>query len=238
MSKNDFILKAEELHKSYRMGATEVKVLKGANLNIKKGEFVAIIGASGSGKSTLLHILGALDKPSSGVVTFEKRDLSRFRAGQLNKFRNKMVGFVFQFYHLLDELSVLENVFLPAMTSKSMIGWLACRRQAKNRAKELLAQLGLAERIKHKPYQLSGGERQRVAIGRALMNEPRLLLADEPTGNLDSATGNGILDVLETLNRAGQTIVMVTHDERIARRAGRTVTLVDGKIEHKNSNNL
>ena len=237
MSKDDFILKAEGLHKSYRMGATEVRVLKGVNLNIKKGEFVAIIGASGSGKSTLLHILGALDKPSSGVVTFEKQDLSRFRAGKLNRFRNKMVGFVFQFYHLLDELSVLENVFLPAMTGKSIIGWFACRRQAKNRAKELLAQMGLAERIKHKPYQLSGGERQRVAIGRALMNEPNLLLADEPTGNLDSATGNGILDVLETLNRAGQTIVMVTHDERIAQRAGRTVILADGKIEHKNSNN-
>ncbi|MHC4438683.1 MAG: ABC transporter ATP-binding protein [Planctomycetota bacterium] len=238
MSKDDFILKAEGLHKSYRMGATEVKVLKGVNLNIKKGEFVAIIGASGSGKSTLLHILGALDKPSSGVVTFEKRDLNRLRAGQLNRFRNKMVGFVFQFYHLLDELSVLENVFLPAMTGKSIIGWFACRRQANDRAKELLAQLGLAERIKHKPYQLSGGERQRVAIARALMNEPTLLLADEPTGNLDSATGNGILDVLETLNRAGQTVVMVTHDDRIAQRAGRIVTLADGKIEHKNSNNL
>jgi lipoprotein-releasing system ATP-binding protein len=238
MSKDDFILKAEELHKSYRMGATEVRVLKGVNLNIKKGEFVAIIGASGSGKSTLLHILGALDKPTKGMVKFEQRDLSRFRAGELNRFRNRMVGFVFQFYHLLDELSVLENIFLPAMTGRSIIGWLVCRRQAKNRAKELLVQLGLAERAKHKPYQLSGGERQRVAIGRALMNEPRLLLADEPTGNLDSATGNGILEVLEKLNRAGQTIVMVTHDERIAQRAGRIVTLVDGKIEHKNTSNL
>ncbi|HUT47208.1 MAG TPA: ABC transporter ATP-binding protein [Sedimentisphaerales bacterium] len=238
MSKDDFILKAEGLHKSYRMGATEVQVLKGVNLNVKKGEFVAIIGASGSGKSTLLHILGALDKPTSGVVTFEKQDLRRFRAGKLNRFRNRMVGFVFQFYHLLDELSVLENVFLPAMTSKSIIGWFACRRQVKTRAKELLAQMGLAERIKHKPYQLSGGERQRVAIGRALMNEPRLLLADEPTGNLDSTTGNGILEVLEKLNRAGQTIVMVTHDERIAQRAGRIVTLVDGKIEHKNTSNV
>ena len=235
MSKDDFILKAEGLHKSYRMGATEVRVLKGVNLNVRKGEFVAIIGASGSGKSTLLHILGALDKPSRGFVKFEKRDLSRFRAGELNRFRNKMIGFIFQFYHLLDELSVLENVFLPAMTGRSIAGWLVCRRQAKNRAKELLAQLGLVERIRHKPYQLSGGERQRVAIGRALMNEPKLLLADEPTGNLDSATGNGILEVLEKLNKAGQTIVMVTHDERIAQRAERIVTLVDGKIEHKKS---
>jgi len=141
-----------------------------------------------------------------------------------------MVGFVFQFYHLLDELSVLENVFLPAMASKSVVGWLACRRWAKDRARQLLAQLGLSDRANHKPYQLSGGERQRVAIGRALMNEPELLLADEPTGNLDSATGNSILDVLEKLNRAGQTIVMVTHDESLAQRAGRIIKLVDGKI--------
>jgi ABC-type lipoprotein export system ATPase subunit len=232
MSKNEFILEAEELHKSYRMGATQVSVLKGVDLAVNKGEFVAIVGASGSGKSTLLHILGALDKPNKGIVKFEKRDLSRFNGGELNKFRNKTVGFVFQFYHLLDELSVLENVYLPAMTGRSVAGWFACRRWAKNRAGELLAQLGLAERAKHKPYQLSGGERQRVAIGRALMNEPKLLLADEPTGNLDSVTGNGILDVFERLNRTGQTVIMVTHDERIAQRAGRIVTLVDGRIEH------
>ena len=230
MSNDDFILKTGGIYKSYRMGAAEVSVLKGVDLAVKKGEFVAIVGASGSGKSTLLHILGALDKPDKGVVTFEGRDLSRFSAGELNRFRNKMVGFVFQFYHLLDELSVLENVFLPAMASKSIVGWFVCRRWAKQRAGELLAQLGLRGRSNHKPYQLSGGERQRVAIGRALMNEPRLLLADEPTGNLDSATGNGILRVFEKLHRAGQTIVMVTHDERIAQRAGRIVTLVDGKI--------
>jgi ABC-type lipoprotein export system ATPase subunit len=231
MSKDNSILRAAGIHKSYRMGATQVKVLKGVNLAVKKGEFAAIIGASGSGKSTLLHILGALDKPNKGVVSFENRDLSGFGAGELNRFRNKTVGFVFQFYHLLDELSVLENVFLPAMASRSILGWFACRRWARGRARELLGQLGLAERANHKPYQLSGGERQRVAIGRALMNEPTLLLADEPTGNLDSATGNGILDVLERLNRAGQTVVMVTHDERIARRAGRIVTLTDGKIK-------
>jgi len=141
-----------------------------------------------------------------------------------------MVGFVFQFYHLLDELSVLENVYLPTMASKSVAGWLACRKQAKERAKELLAQLGLDERAGHKPYQLSGGERQRVAVGRALMNEPELLLADEPTGNLDSVTGNGILDVLEKLNKAGQTIIMVTHNEGIAKRARRIIKLIDGKI--------
>jgi len=238
MSDNDFILKAEGIYKSYRMGATKVTVLKGVDLAVKKGEFVAIVGASGSGKSTLLHIMGALDKPDKGFVKFEGRDLSRHSSGELNRFRNKMVGFVFQFYHLLDELSVLENVFLPVMAGKSVVGWLGCRRWAKSRAKELLEQFGLSQRTKHKPYQLSGGERQRVAIGRALMNEPRLLLADEPTGNLDSATGNGILEVLEKLNSLGQTIVMVTHDERIARRAGRIVTLVDGKIEDKSIKDL
>lgn len=230
LSESDSMLKVEGLHKSYHMGATEVKVLKGVDLAVKKGEFVAIIGASGSGKSTLLHIMGALDKPDKGAVKFENRNMSRFGGGELNRFRNRAVGFVFQFYHLLDELSVLENVFLPAMVGKSIVGWFACRKEAKKRAAQLLAQLGLAERARHKPYQLSGGERQRVAIGRALMNEPRLLLADEPTGNLDSATGNGILEVLERLNEAGQTIVMVTHDDRIAHRAGRTVLLADGKI--------
>ena len=233
MGKDDYILKAEGLYKSYRMGETEVSVLKGVDLSVEKGEFVAIVGASGSGKSTLLHILGALDKPDKGVVRFEGRDLSRYRNNELNRFRNKMVGFVFQFYHLLDELNVLENVFLPAMASKGVIGWLGLRLWAKKRAAELLGRLGLSERARHKPYQLSGGERQRVAICRALMNEPRILLADEPTGNLDSATGNSILEVFEKLNRAGQTIVMVTHNEGIAQRAGRIVTLADGKIEHK-----
>ncbi len=163
MSKDDFILKTEGIYKSYRMGAAEVSVLKGVDLAVRKGEFVAIIGDSGSGKSTLLHILGALDKPNKGVVSFEGVDLSRIANRELNKFRNKMVGFVFQFYHLLDELSVLENVFLPAMVSKGVVGWLASRRWAKKRAGELLAQLGLGERVNHKPYQLSGGERQRVA---------------------------------------------------------------------------
>ena len=153
------------------------------------------------------------------------------RSWELNRFRNEMVGFVFQFYHLLDELDVLENVFLPTMVSRGIVGWLATRKAARERALKLLEQLGLQDRARHKPYQLSGGERQRVAIGRALMNEPRLLLADEPTGNLDSTTGNGILKVLERLHQAGQTIVMVTHDERVARRAQRVITLADGKVK-------
>ena len=231
MSEENFILKTEGLYKSYRMGAAKVRVLKGVDLAVKKAEFVAIVGASGSGKSTLLHILGMLDKPNKGTVKFEGRDLSGLTPRQLNRFRNKMVGFVFQFYHLLDELSVLENVFLPAMVSKSIIGWLMSRRRTESRAQELLVRLGLGDRAGHKPYQLSGGERQRTALARALMNEPKLILADEPTGNLDSTTGNGILDVLEELNRAGQTIIMVTHDERVAQRAQRIITLADGKIK-------
>jgi len=233
MSENDFILQAAGVYKSYKMGAAEVCVLKGIDLAVKKGEFLTIVGASGSGKSTLLHILGSLDRPDKGAVKFEGRDLSRHSGRELNLFRNKTVGFVFQFYHLLDELNVLENVYLPAMVSKGMVGWLGSRKQAKRRAEELLAELGLSERAGHKPYELSGGERQRVAIGRALMNEPKVLLADEPTGNLDSATGNGILKVLEKLNKAGQTIVMVTHDERIAQRAGRIIMLADGRIVNK-----
>ncbi len=233
MSSDDSILTAEGLYKSYRMGAAKVEVLKGVDLNVKRGEFVAIVGASGSGKSTLLHILGALDKPDKGTVSFDGQNINTLSERELNKFRNKKVGFVFQFYHLLDELDIVENVFLPKMASKGILAWFASRRGAKSRAKSLLARLGLSERESHKPYQLSGGERQRVSIARALMNEPRLLLVDEPTGNLDSETGNGILTVFEELHRAGQTIVMVTHDERIAQRTGRIITLEDGKIENK-----
>ncbi len=231
MSENDFIIEAKAIHKTYRMGAAEVKVLKGAEVAVRRGEFVAIVGASGSGKSTLLHILGALDRPDKGEVCFEGRKLSGMSGRELNRYRNKMVGFVFQFYHLLDELNVLENVILPAMVPVGMLRWISMRGAVKRHGRELLKEVGLGERARHKPYQLSGGERQRVAIGRALVNEPRLLLADEPTGNLDSATGNGILELLERLNRAGQTIVMVTHDERVARRAGRIITLADGRIK-------
>jgi lipoprotein-releasing system ATP-binding protein len=230
MSEAPVILKADNVHKSYRMGATRVVVLKGVELAVRQGEFVAVVGASGSGKSTLLHLLGGLDRPDQGRIQFQGRDVNRMGARELNRYRNERVGFVFQFYHLLDELNVLENVILPAMVARGVLGWLVARHAARRRGERLLDQLGLRERARHKPYQLSGGERQRVAIGRALMNEPRLLLADEPTGNLDSATGNGILEVFETLNQAGQTIVLVTHDERVARRAQRTITLADGRV--------
>jgi len=231
MSRDEYLIKSEKVFKSYQMGITRVQVLKGVDIAVKKGEFVAVVGASGSGKSTLMHILGALDKPNKGKVVFDGRNLDNFNERELNRFRNKMVGFVFQFYHLLDELNVLENVYLPAMISKGLVGWLGGKKVAKKRAKELLERFKLAERMNHKAYQLSGGERQRVAIARALMNQPQLLLADEPTGNLDSETGNGILEVFEELNQSGQTIVMVTHDERVAKRAGRIVILEDGKIK-------
>jgi len=209
---------------------TNLEVLKGVDLEVKRGRFLAIIGASGSGKSTLLHILGTLDRPDEGKVSFEGNDVARLSNGKLNRLRNKKIGFVFQFYHLLDELNVVENIALPAMVASGTLSWLKSAKTVKKRASELIETLGIAERAGHKPYQLSGGERQRVAIGRALINQPQVLLADEPTGNLDSETGNGILDVFDKLRQAGQTIVMVTHDKRIAERADKVITLVDGKI--------
>ncbi len=232
---DNYILQSQNIHKSYRMGPSQVKVLRGVNIEVKAGEFVAIVGSSGSGKSTLLHILGALDRPDEGTVRFDGSALDTLSSSRLNKFRNKKVGFIFQFYHLLDELNVMENVYLPAMAAKSVIGWLGSRKAAKDRAKALLEQLGLGARITHKPYQLSGGERQRVAIARALMNAPPLLLADEPTGNLDWTTGNDILRVFVDLNKKGQTIIMVTHDQRIAQTADRIMVLTDGKIAGKDA---
>jgi len=233
MSDSGIMVEAQDVSKSYPMGSVRVDVLKGAGLSVKQGQFVAIIGASGSGKSTLLHLLGGLDRPDKGRVCFRGQDIGRLRSSRLDRYRNQTVGFVFQFYHLLEELNILENVLMPAMAGKGVFQWLACRSDARKRARTLIETMGLAHRVKHKPFQLSGGERQRVAIARALMNQPELLLADEPTGNLDSATGNGILEGLERLHQAGQTVVMVTHDSRIAQRASRVITLLDGRIVEK-----
>lgn len=230
MKKNNYIVKSKDVYKSYRMGTNLITVLKGVDLEVKKGEFVSIVGASGSGKSTLLHILGGLDKQDTGEVYFDNREISRMGSRQINQLRNKKVGFVFQFYHLLEELNVLENVMLAAMSSSSLPGWLRIRKKAKSRAGYLLKEVGLENRLTHKAYQLSGGERQRVAIARALMNEPEVIFADEPTGNLDSETGNGILNILEKLNRENQTIIMVTHDEEIAEKSKRSIKLQDGII--------
>jgi lipoprotein-releasing system ATP-binding protein len=224
------ILQAKNIHKSYQMGKQTLTVLRGVDMSLSVGEFVVIVGSSGSGKSTLLHILGALDKPDKGTIEFDSSRLDQMSNSRLNQFRNQQIGFVFQFYHLLDELNVLENVILPAMISAGPVAWLRCKKDVRQRATELLDRMGLAQRLTHKPYELSGGERQRAAIARALINQPRLLLADEPTGNLDSKTGYGILDILAELNQQGQTILMVTHDDRIARKAGRIIRLSDGKI--------
>lgn len=229
------ILSASNIHKTYRLGKVDVPVLRGASIDIHEGELVAILGASGSGKSTLLHILGGLDTPDTSVskVVYAGAQLSTLSQGALNKYRNKDVGFVFQFYHLLPELSVLQNALIPAMMGKSRLAWTKHSKQARQRAEHLLDLFGLSARLKHKPSELSGGERQRVAIARALINQPTLLLADEPTGNLDRKTGDAILDALiEARNTTTKAMVIVTHDAQTAARADRVVTLQDGQVVH------
>jgi len=212
------------------MGRVKLKVLKSCSLSVKKGEFLAIMGASGSGKSTLLHLLGALDTPDRGTVIFNGENIFSGSAARRDRLRNLSFGFVFQFYHLLPELTVLENTLIPCMVSHSVLRWYAKRSQLRKQASAMLERMGLSDRLRHRPNELSGGERQRVAIARALANQPQVLLADEPTGNLDTATGREILSVLKTLNKEGQTIVMVTHDPQVAASAHRIVSLVDGKI--------
>jgi len=219
------------LHKSYKMGRGRLHVLRGVSFSIRKGQFVAIVGASGSGKSTLLHVLGLLDRQDSGRVDLDGVDISSLPAGKRNQMRSKDLGFVFQFYHLLDELSVLENVLLPLKVAHSTGSWLAGRRQARKKAVEILVRVGLSDRLKHRPRELSGGEQQRVAIARALVNGPKILLADEPTGNLDSKTGSGILSTLRDFcSLENRTLVMVTHDNSLASQADRVLHLVDGRL--------
>ena len=225
------ILHAHGIVKTYRMGDSTLQVLKGVDLSVKTGEFLAIEGRSGSGKSTLLHILGALDSVDAGSIQYESQDIARISGSERSRLRNKKFGFVFQFYHLLPELNVIENTLLGPMIEFSWWAWRTKRKQHYDRAVEVLKQLGMDHRMKHRPNQLSGGERQRVAIARALMNQPRVLFADEPTGNLDAETGRQIMTVLEGLHREhGQTIVMVTHDRQIARTADRVLVLKDGRL--------
>ncbi len=228
----DFILRAHEVHKTYRMGRVDVPVLKGASMDVRQGEWIAVLGASGCGKSTLLHLLGDLDQsdPGRGEIFFEGEPINRRTRSQRNRYRNRTVGFVFQFYHLLPELNVLENTFIPALVGLTRFSYHAKRPEIHRRAEALLQSFGLGDRLKHRPQELSGGERQRVAIARALMNQPRVLLADEPTGNLDENTGGEILDLLAEQHRAGLTIVMVTHDRSIAGRADRIVELSRGRV--------
>lgn len=227
------VLSASNIHKTYRLGRVEVPVLKGASISVARGEWVAILGASGSGKSTLLHLLGGLDRPdpASGPVEFDGRAIGGLSARELDRYRNASVGFVFQFYHLLPELTVIENALIPAMVLHKRLGFARRRSELIDRATRLLDSFGLAARLKHRPAELSGGERQRVAIARALINDPPVLLADEPTGNLDRKTGESILDLI-TNHRAqtGRTLIMVTHDPEVAARADRVVRLVDGRV--------
>jgi lipoprotein-releasing system ATP-binding protein len=228
------LLSARDLYKTYHLGRVSVPVLKGASLDVKEGEWVAILGASGSGKSTLLHLLGDLDQPdpgsAGGAIHFDGHDLRSLSRHQRNIYRNRSVGFVFQFYHLLPELNVLENTFLPGLVGLNRLRYYAVRSELRERAEAILDSFGLSHRLRHRPRELSGGERQRVAIARALMNNPRVLLADEPTGNLDETTGEEILNLLEAQHRNGLTMVMVTHDRSIAQRADRIVELHDGQV--------
>ncbi len=230
MSDNSIIIEARNLHKSYPMGRSRQYVLRGVQLRVARGEFVAIMGASGSGKSTFLHILGILDRPDKGKVLFEGQEVFSQSKRIQDQMRSRDIGFVFQFYHLLPELNVEENILLPLMVDSSVLGWPSRKQSAKKRVKELLTLLGLENQTQQKPATLSGGERQRVALARALVENPKLLLADEPTGNLDSQAGKVILEHLKRLNQEGQTIIMVTHDANVARLADRTVKLQDGKI--------
>jgi len=226
------LMSARNLKRGYRKGPVEIPVLRGVNLDVRRGEFVAVVGQSGSGKSTLLHVLCTLDAPDAGSVSFEGRRIDNLPSSARDTLRNKHFGMIFQFYHLLPELTTLENVLAPLMIGRSAWAYLRQRRNHRTAATRLLEIVGLGHRLKHKPRELSGGEMQRAAIARALVAGPQLLLADEPTGNLDHSTGREILDVLRSLNRhENLTIVMVTHDRAIAEAAHRVVRLVDGRIE-------
>jgi lipoprotein-releasing system ATP-binding protein len=221
---------ARDLHKSYRMGKRDVLVLRNVSLDVQRGEFLALQGASGAGKSTLLHLLAGLDTPDSGEITVAERNLRKLSARELAKFRNQKVGLIFQAYHLLHELDALENVCLTGRMSRRSASSL------ESRAKDLLTHVGLKDRFDHRPYELSGGEQQRVAIARALINDPELIIADEPTGNLDSHTGEEIIEILLALrDQQKATLIIATHDDKVAARAPRIIRLSDGEIQNQNS---
>jgi lipoprotein-releasing system ATP-binding protein len=225
------IIRASGLRKSFRMGDSIIEVLKQIDLTVREGEFLAIEGRSGSGKSTLMHLLGALDVPDGGTIDYEGTEFSVMSSAERSRLRNRHFGFVFQFYYLLPELNVLENTLLAPMIELSWGQFRLKRAELRERAADVLNQLGMGHRLKHRPALLSGGERQRVAIARSLMNSPRVLFADEPTGNLDTETGRQIMDVLEKLHREkGQTILMVTHDRSLASEADRILLLQNGQL--------
>ncbi|HEY8541702.1 MAG TPA: ABC transporter ATP-binding protein [Pseudothermotoga sp.] len=220
----DIIINVEDIRKTYKMGDNIVKAVDGVTLSVFNGEYLVIMGPSGSGKTTLMHLMGCLDKPDSGEIYLAGQKVSKLSDRDLAKVRNKMIGFVFQQFNLLPRLTALENVELP------MIYAGVPRTTRRKRAKELLAMVGLAERMEHKPTQLSGGQMQRVAIARALANEPQIILADEPTGNLDSKSGEEILKIFSDLHSNGLTIIVVTHDPEVAENGERVIHMRDGKI--------
>jgi lipoprotein-releasing system ATP-binding protein len=225
------LLSVKGLHKAYRRGKIVVPVLTGLDFDVAEGEFVSVVGASGSGKSTLLHVVGTLDHPDQGEILLEGRRIDNLPAAGRDRVRNQVFGFIFQFYHLLPELNVLENVLVPLMIRHSVFGWWWRKRAARAQAESLLERVGLGHRLKHRPRELSGGEMQRAAIARALISRPRILLADEPTGNLDASTGSEIVRLLRDLNRQeGLTIVMVTHNGEIAADADRVVRMAAGQL--------
>lgn len=220
---SDVMIQLENIEKVYRTDTVETLALNNISLNISKGEFLSVMGPSGCGKSTLLNIMGLLDMPTKGEVSIDKHDTTRLNDKRLAAFRNRKLGFIFQSYHLINDLQVLDNVELPLLYRR------ATAKERKQLASAALEKVGLSNRIKHFPTQLSGGQKQRVAIARAIVGQPEIILADEPTGNLDSAMGNEIMDILLELNkRDGTTIVMVTHDENMARKTHRLVRLFDG----------
>lgn len=230
-AKQQAFLSAQKVKRVYRQGGGSLEVLKSVSLEVDRGEFLVIVGPSGAGKSTLLHILGLLDTPTGGEVWFEGKNLTRLSRARQARLRNELFGFVFQFFHLLPDFTALENVTLPAMVGTGILAWPARRKAVVNQAKELLARVGLSARMTHRPNQLSGGEQQRVAICRALINSPQVLLLDEPTGNLDTKSGGEILDLVHGLNQnEGQTVVTVTHDRDATERATRIITLRDGAV--------
>lgn len=225
-------LAARDLFKSYQKGDIGIPVLQGIDMTVTEGEFLSIVGQSGCGKSTLLHLLGTLDRPDGGEVYFEGNRIDNLPNKSRDMLRNRHFGMIFQSYHLLPELTTLENVLAPALIAESIFGYWARRAEYRRRAEELLEIVGLGGRAKHKPSELSGGEMQRAAIARALLLEPKVLLADEPTGNLDRNTGEQIMEMLRELNQEQKlTIVMVTHDPWIAQQADRVVQLVEGRIQ-------